>query len=183
MVKVYKYGDESSLSPHFSVSEFQCKCGKPHAIHIDETLVSKLEKLFDKLECSKIILNSGFRCATHDVAVGGNGSGNHTKGIAADIVCYDKAGSVICSDDVCCAAQDVGFTGIANIDDTRTATHVDVRTNGKWFGDETITTSSSVTDDFYKYFKKESEDEKKETIKVSLIIGDDKYEGTINLIK
>ncbi|MCM1529657.1 MAG: peptidoglycan-binding protein, partial [Alistipes sp.] len=42
--------------------------------------------------------------------------------------------------------------GIANIDSSYTATHVDVRASGKWFGDETVTTAYSVCSDFYGYF-------------------------------
>jgi hypothetical protein len=51
---------------------------------------------------------------------------------------------------VCCKAQDVGFKGIANIDNTYTATHVDTREN-KWFSDETKGASFTVND-FYEYF-------------------------------
>lgn len=48
--------------------------------------------------------------------------------------------------------QDIGFGGIANIDSTYTATHVDTRTTNFWKGDEVKTTAYSVTDDFYKYY-------------------------------
>ncbi len=53
---------------------------------------------------------------------------------------------------MCCIAQDIGFGGIANIDSTYTATHVDTRTANFWKGDEVKTTAYSVTDDFYKYY-------------------------------
>ena len=52
---------------------------------------------------------------------------------------------------VCCKAQDIGFTGIANITAAYQYTHVDVRTGKKWYGDE-VHGNSTVTDDFYKYF-------------------------------
>ena len=52
---------------------------------------------------------------------------------------------------VCCKAQDIGFTGIANITAAYQYTHVDVRTGKKWYGDE-VHGNNSVTDDFYKYF-------------------------------
>ena len=60
---------------------------------------------------------------------------------------------MISSKIVCCAAQDIGFGGIANIDSTYTATHVDVRSSNLWKGDEVRTTAYSVTNDFYKYYK------------------------------
>lgn len=147
----YSYDDRTQLSTHFNVQEFKCKCGENHNILIENDLIDKLELLFDKLDCSKIIVNSGYRCSTHDKNVGGNGIGQHTKGTAADIVCYNQNGEIISSKFVSCAAQDIGFMGIANIDDGYTATHVDVRTNGYWFGDEVYGTGN-ITNNFYDYF-------------------------------
>lgn len=151
MIKKYESGDKSQLSPHFNVQEFRCKCGKEHEILIAEELVEKLEKLYSALNCSKIIVTSGYRCTAHDKNVGGSGSGQHTKGNAADICCYGQDGQPISSKTVCCTAQDIGFTGIANINEKYIYTHVDVRTNSKWYGDETEG-NSTVTSDFYKYF-------------------------------
>ena len=147
----YKYGNKTQLTAHFNAKEVQCKCGKSHSFLIDNDLLEKLEQLRDVLDCSKIIVNSGYRCSEHDKAVGGNGVGQHTKGTAADIVCYNQSGEIISSKFVCCAAQDLGFTGIANIDDSYTATHVDVRKNGWWYGNE-VHGTGTVTNDFYKYF-------------------------------
>ena len=147
----YKHGNKTQLTAHFNAKEFQCKCGKSHSFLIDNDLLEKLEQLRDVLDCSKIIVNSGYRCSEHDKAVGGNGVGQHTKGTAADIVCYNQNGEIISSKFVCCAAQDLGFTGIANIDDSYTATHVDVRKDGWWYGNE-VHGTGTVTNDFYKYF-------------------------------
>lgn len=153
MIKTFKSTDTSKITDHFSVNEFRCKCGGNHDTKIDSDLANKLEQLRTALNCSKIIVNSGYRCSAHDKNVGGSGSGQHVNGTAADIVCYDKNGGKISSKIVSCAAQDLGFGGIANIDKTYTATHVDVRTANKWYGDETVTTAYSVTDDFYKHYK------------------------------
>ena len=160
-IKYYKYGDKTQLSPHFNVSEFQCKCGGAHETPIDENLVAMLEKLYAALDCSAIIISSGYRCVKHDKAVGGNGGGYHTKGQAADICCYAKNGAVISSKIVCCTAQDLGFGGIANINAAYTYTHVDVRTGGRWLGNEVVN-YNTVTDDFYKYYgiKRPEEPEK-----------------------
>ena len=116
--------------------------------------MTNLEKLYRALSCSKIIVTSGYRCPDHDKAVGGNGTGQHTKGNAADIICHGKDGSIISTKKVACKAQDIGFRGIGNIDSTYTAIHVDVRTGTKWYGDEAVRggTSGSVTDDFYRYY-------------------------------
>lgn len=151
MIKKFESGDKSQLSPHFNVQEFRCKCGKEHEILLSMELVDKLEKLYSALNCSKIIVTSGYRCTAHDKNVGGNGSGQHTKGNAADICCYGQDGQPISSKIVCCKAQDIGFGGIANITTEYKYTHVDVRTGSKWYGDETKG-NSTVTSDFYRYF-------------------------------
>lgn len=150
-VNTYRNTDSTQLSAHFNVREFRCKCGKTHDILISSELIDKLEQLHAAFHCSKIIVTSGYRCQTHDKNVGGNGSGQHTKGTAADICCYAQDGSIISSKLVCCKAQDIGFTGIANIDSSYQYTHVDVRTSGKWYGDEVYGTGT-VTDDFYSYY-------------------------------
>ena len=128
----YEYNDETQLSAHFNVREFRCKCGKTHDTEINPNLVTNLEKLYRVLDCSRIVVTSGYRCPTHDKNVGG----------------------IISTKKVACKAQDIGFRGIGNIDSTYTAIHVDVRTGAKWYGDEAVRggTSGSVTDDFYRYY-------------------------------
>ena len=150
-VKTYNFDDNTQLSEHFNVQEFRCKCSQNHDILIAEELVDKLEKLYTKLNCSKIIITSGMRCPSYDISIGGNGGGQHPLGKAADVVCYNQAGEKISSKLVCCAAQDLGFGGIANIDTSYTATHLDVRTSNIWYGNEVIN-YHTVTDDFYKYY-------------------------------
>ncbi len=151
MIKTYPFNDNTQLTAHFNVSEFRCKCGKAHVTLLADELVDMLEQLYAALNCSKIIVTSGYRCTTHDKTVGGSGNGQHTKGTAADICCYGQDGQPISSKIVCCKAQDIGFTGIANITSNYQYTHVDVRTGSKWYGDETKG-NSTVTDDFYEYF-------------------------------
>ena len=131
MTKTYPFDDSTQLSAHFNVSEFRCKCGKAHDTLLADELVEKLEQLYAALDCSKIIVTSGFRCSMHDRTVGGSGTGQHTKGNAADICCYGQDGQPVSSKVVCCKAQDIGFTGIANITAAYQYTHVDVRPNGK----------------------------------------------------
>lgn len=151
MIQKYDFNDTTQISPHFNAKEFRCKCGREHETLISDELIEKLEKLYTALNCSKIIVTSGYRCEQHDKNVGGSGTGQHTLGKAADICCYGQDGQPISSKAVCCKAQDIGFRGIANITAAYIYTHVDVRDKGKWYGDE-VRGNSTVTDDFYKYF-------------------------------
>ena len=157
-MSTYQFDDKTQLSAHFNVQEFKCQCGKSHDILIDSGLIDKLEALYTALNCSKIIVTSGYRCSEHDKAVGGTGGGQHTKGTAADVCCYGQDRQPISSKTVCCKAQDLGFGGIANITSSYQYTHLDVRTGYRWLGDE-VHGTSTITDDFYKYFgiKKEND--------------------------
>ena len=151
MIKTYKYDESVQLSPHFNSKEFRCKCGEKHDYKVSEELVQKLEELYAFMNCSKIIISSGYRCVKHDKNVGGSGTGQHTVGTAADMCCYDKSGNPIHTSKVCCVAQDLGFKGIANINAAHQYIHLDMRTGNKWYGDETKG-YNTVTDDFYKYY-------------------------------
>lgn len=180
-VKTYASNDSTQLSAHFNVREFRCKCGGTHDILISSELIDKLEQLHAAFHCSKIIVTSGYRCPTHDKNVGGNGSGQHTKGTAADICCYAQDGSIISSKLVCCKAQDIGFTGIANIDSSYQYTHVDVRTGYPWYGDEVYGTGT-VTDDFYSYYGVSKQDNSVSNTAKSVAKGVDvsEWQGNIN---
>lgn len=148
------------ITTHFHSTEFRCKCGCGK-IYIDEGLVNKLEQLFAKLNASKCIISSGYRCSKHDKNVGGNGYGQHTKGYAADCVYYDKNGKIIPSKIVVCAAYDTGlFKGMANINNNYQ--HLDVRTTGSYRGDETRGNSSYWTNP-YSYYSVSKADVEKHT--------------------
>lgn len=177
-VKTYSYskGKNTKLSAHFTVKEFASisSNGKVWSdkVLVDTTLITMLEKLYDRLNCKYIIVNSGYRTPEHDRAVGGSGRGKHVEGKAADIVCYGKSGKAINAKIVCCVAQDLGFGGIANISSNFRAVHLDVRTGSKYMGDERIS-YNTVTSDFYSYYNITKSDVEKytgtttETIKVS----------------
>jgi hypothetical protein len=137
------------ISNHFHSTEFRCKCGCG-VIKIDENLVNKMEDVFTKLNASKCIISSGYRCSKHDKAVGGSGYGQHTKGLAADCIYYDKEGKIIPSKYVICAAYDLGqLKGIAKINNNYS--HLDNRSSGSYRGDETVSNSSLWTNP-YDYF-------------------------------
>ena len=148
------------ITTHFHSSEFKCKCGCGK-IYIEKKLVDRLEKLFDKLKASKCIISSGYRCPKHDKNVGGNGKGQHTKGLACDCVYYDKNNKIIPSKIVICVAYDLDcFRGIAKID--KNYTHLDIRTSGYYKGDETVS-NNSVWKNPYDYFKVTKQDVAKYT--------------------
>lgn len=161
-VKKYSYSKDGNtfISKHFQIKEFGSFSGSKlytDTVLIDSDLVTMLEKLFSYVKASKAIINSGYRCATHDKAVGGSGTGQHVLGKAVDIVFYDQSGSIISSKYICCAASELGFNGIANISSLYRATHLDVRSGSKYYGDEIYNYSSiwyrnSEWTDFYKYW-------------------------------
>lgn len=135
------------ISEHFNSEEFMC----PHCreIKIDENLVNKMENIFKKLNASKCIVSSGYRCPSYDIQIGGF-AGRHSEGLAADCVYYDKDGKIIPSKIVICVAYDLGeLNGIAKIDDNYV--HLDNRSNGTYYGDETRGNSSYWSNP-YAYF-------------------------------
>ncbi|MGN1411957.1 MAG: GH25 family lysozyme [Oscillospiraceae bacterium] len=162
-VKTFSYSKDKDifLSPHFQVKEFASIDGNGKLysdnVLISYDLVKMLEKLYEKLNCTSITINSGYRTSQHDKAVGGSGTGQHVLGKAADIVCRNSSG-IIPAQVVCCvASEDIGFGGVANISSRYQAVHVDVRTGSQYRGDE-IRGNSSIWNynpswtDFYVYF-------------------------------
>lgn len=159
MVRTYAYSDSVQITEHFNSIEFRCFDGKPHDYKVDDTLVQNLEQLFTvipelfDIKVSKIIVTSGYRCSEHDVTVGGYGSGPHVSGLAADVCCYDENDAPISSKIVSCAAQEIGFIGIANITTAYIYTHLDMKPRAqRWLGNEVYTTAYSVTNDFWAYY-------------------------------
>lgn len=181
-VKTYSYGKQKNIyvSAHTQVKELVSKRGArlySDIVLIDQKLLELTEKLFSYLNCKKYIISSGYRTAEHDKAVGGNGYGQHTKGRAIDACFYDKNGKIIPAQIVCCAAQDIGFPGIANISGAYKYVHLDVRTSGTYRGDE-IKGQNTVTNNFYAYFGLCAADVAKYTGKTVAVSYFPKYSGT-----
>lgn len=150
--------DSRQITEHFHSTEFKCQhCGD---IKIQEELVQKLETLFYKLNASKCIISSGYRCPTYDTQIGGF-AGRHSEGLAADCVYYDENGNIIPSKIVICVAFDLGiFNGIANIDGNYV--HLDNRKGSTYRGDEPRGNSSYWTNP-YDYFGVSKEEVRKYT--------------------
>lgn len=150
--------DSRQITEHFHSTEFKCQhCG---GIKIQEELVQKLETLFSKLNASKCIISSGYRCPTYDTQIGGF-AGRHSEGLAADCVYYDENGNIIPSKIVICVAFDLGvFNGIANIDGNYV--HLDNRQGSTYRGDEPRGNSSYWSNP-YDYFGVSKEEVRKYT--------------------
>lgn len=74
-------------NPYFRESEFRCKCGKcqmPNNVPSDE-LVNALVWIRETFD-APVIINSGYRCKTHNAKVGGAPKSQHYVGSAADFV-------------------------------------------------------------------------------------------------
>lgn len=176
-----KKDGEKFCSEHTRVREMRCKDGTDKIL-IDEKLMEMIEKLFATLKCKKYIITSGYRTPSYDKKVGGNGKGQHTKGTAADCYFYGNDGKIISAKEVSCIAQDLGFKGIANITSKYEAIHLDMRTVGKYYGNEVYGTKN-VTNDFYAYYeinraelhKKYGLDKEKTDYEVALDVINGKY--------
>ena len=67
---------------NFKASEFACKhCGQNG---IKQEVINLCQKIRDALGVP-VRVNSGYRCATHNAAVGGVRGSKHTLGMAADL--------------------------------------------------------------------------------------------------
>lgn len=139
MIKKYSYNNDKDtfLTPHFQVGEFRSYSDDwgrltTDDILIDENLPIILEKIFEALNCSLIHVTSGYRSNDFDEAIGGF-LGYHSKGQAADIICYAQDGSVIDPKNVCITAENLGILGIGY---GGSYTHIDTR-DWKSFFDET----------------------------------------------
>ena len=68
---------------HFQLKEFECRCGcKGNAMQ--ETFLNDLDAFREEVKLA-FVINSGFRCAKHNAAIGGVKKSFHLVGRAADI--------------------------------------------------------------------------------------------------
>lgn len=79
---------------HFRKEEFLCRCGKCEmSAEVEANIAALVENVLDPARekfGKPIIVNSGYRCPKHNVAVGGVANSQHTRGEAADITSADN---------------------------------------------------------------------------------------------
>lgn len=148
---ISQLGRNYKVSDHFTLGEIASKDGADKVLYSTE-LLAKLEELRaipggDATE-TKILTNSFYRSVAHNKRVGGAANSNHTKGLAADIK-MTKGGSYIPAKLLCCLCQDLGFRGVAYINEN--SVHLDM-SDRTYRGDERKGYSNNVGGDFYKYF-------------------------------
>ncbi len=109
----------------FSRDNFACKCcGKNN---IDDKVV-ELCKQIEQSVGMPLTINSGYRCGTHNRAVGGKPNSEHTKGKAVDITCA----SISKLTKVCETKwQELAIGGFGKYS---TFCHVDIGSHRKWAG-------------------------------------------------
>lgn len=120
------------LSPNFRASEFVCRgSGCCDSILIDEALVDYLQKIRDHF-AQPVTINSGYRCPTHNQAIGGVNNSRHTKGQAADISVWNVAPA-----EVARYAESIGVLGIGLYETPQDGyfVHIDTRPyQSFWYG-------------------------------------------------
>lgn len=122
----YARGNNTKLSNNFKVKEFDCKCGKCKNTIIDNNLVNSLQLIRNHFN-KPVIINSGYRCAKHNKAVGGATLSKHRFGMAADIAIKGVAPS-----DIAAYAESIDLKGIGLYS---SFVHVDTRrTKSFWYG-------------------------------------------------
>lgn len=112
------------LSDNFRVREFASKDGADE-IKIDTRLVTLLQKIRNKFGAA-VTINSGYRTAAHNKAVGGAVNSYHMQGMAADIVVKGVSPLRVAQ-----YAEIIGATGIGWYE-AQGFTHVDTRC-GRYF--------------------------------------------------
>ena len=77
----------------FSMNEFECHCGCRMPDSARANIVALVEQVLDPAReryGKPVCVNSGYRCARHNAAVGGVANSQHLRGEAADICCSDN---------------------------------------------------------------------------------------------
>lgn len=79
----------TKITDNFRAIEFDCRCGcatPAELVPVIELLALQLQVIRDNLK-RPIIITSGYRCNSHNYAVGGASRSYHMHGMAADFYC------------------------------------------------------------------------------------------------
>lgn len=128
-VVTYQKDNRTKLTANFAIYEFACQgSGCCTTVKIDTELVAILQKIRDHFG-KPVYINSAYRCAKHNRAVGGSTNSYHTKGMAADIRVDGTTPSEVAK-----FAESIGVLGIGLYSNF---VHVDTRkTKFFWYGHE-----------------------------------------------
>lgn len=150
-VQQYKKGNTDSLSPNFRVSEFACRGqGCCDTVLIDDALVQHLQAIRDHFG-KPVMLNSGYRCPSHNRAVGGVTGSRHLKGQAADISVQGIAPAEVAK-----YAEQIGILGIGlyETDADGYFVHIDTRPRQSfWYGQKELYRSTFGGFDFSQFIR------------------------------
>lgn len=131
-MKTYSKNSREYVSKNFRVSEFSCHGGGCcSTTKIDSKLVAMLQQIRDHFG-KPVTINSGYRCAKHNKAIGGASGSYHVKGMAADIAVEDVAPAEVAK-----YAESIGILGIGLYETAKDGyfVHVDTRTKKSfWYG-------------------------------------------------
>ena len=131
-VKKYMKSSKKRLSKNFTTDEFACKgwdCCE--YTEIDKKLVDFLQDIRNFFN-SPVIINSAYRCKTHNKAVGGTEKSRHLSGMAADIKVKGIEPRKVAE-----FAEIIGVKGIGLYESNRDGffVHIDTRENKAfWYG-------------------------------------------------
>lgn len=131
-LNTYRKDYRTQLSTNFKSNEFACKGkGCCSSVMIDSKLVEYVQQIRDHFG-KPVTINSGYRCAKHNKAVGGASSSYHTIGMAADIVVKD-----VKPKEVAKYAESIGILGVGLYETSKDGffVHIDTRsTKSFWYG-------------------------------------------------
>ena len=80
IIQIKKVNDTTNITTNFKAKEF--KCNHCSNLIIDKDLVDQLEIFRKELGNKPIVITSGYRCPTHNRAVGGASQSLHIRGRA-----------------------------------------------------------------------------------------------------
>lgn len=127
----YKKGTATRVSDEYVSTDFDCPCVAPECTEtlIDELLVKGLDLMC--LSFPILRIDSGYRCAPHNTAVGGAAHSQHLLGKGADV--STSFGSVADMEKAAEKIECFANGGIGVYDDGHL--HVDTRgTRARWIG-------------------------------------------------
>lgn len=128
-IVTYQKTNKTKLTKNFAINEFACKgSGCCSIVKIDTELAACLQKVRDHFG-KQVIITSGYRCPTHNKAVGGSTNSYHARGMAADIQVKGVAPIEVAK-----FLESIGMLGIGLYSNF---VHVDTRkTKFFWYGHE-----------------------------------------------